>query len=58
MVGGDVGFTDDNMAYVTNFSMIKYKFKSIIKKLPVKTEDTVGREIYQIHMNEIFSLTD
>ena len=57
MVGDDVGLTDDNMTYVTNLSMIKYKFKSIINKLPVKTYDTVGKDIYRIHMNEIFSLT-
>ena len=58
MVWDDVGLTDDNMTYVTNLSMIKYKFKSIINNLPLKTEDTVCREIYQIQMNDIFSLTD
>ena len=50
-MGGNNGITEDAMSHMTHFAIIHYTFKAVLTKLPGKMDEEVGKELYQIHIN-------
>ena len=41
------------MSHMTHFAIIHYTFKAVLTKLPGKMDEEVGKELYQIHINNV-----